>query len=147
MGSGTSCNPVRAIRSKDDSSASATALRALAHVREYLASLERDEQVHCSAIEWVDVDEWRTGRVVLIGDAAHASSPLMGQGGCMAMEDACVLGETLRSAATLAMRSATMSAGASLEQNGSRAKALLRRKVCECRQVSATPRCANGEIR
>ena len=70
-------------------------------VRDYLASLERDEQVHCSAMEWVDVDEWHTGRIVLIGDAAHASSPLMGQGGCMAMEDACVLGETLRSAATV----------------------------------------------
>jgi 2-polyprenyl-6-methoxyphenol hydroxylase-like FAD-dependent oxidoreductase len=33
--------------------------------------------------------------VVLIGDAAHASSPLMGQGGCMAMEDAGVLAENL----------------------------------------------------
>jgi FAD-dependent urate hydroxylase len=70
-------------------------------VREYLGSLERDEQVHCSAMEWVDVDEWYIGRVVLIGDAAHASSPLMGQGGCMAMEDACVLAEVLRSAATV----------------------------------------------
>lgn len=70
-------------------------------VREYLASLERDEQVHCSAMEWVDVDEWHSGRVVLIGDAAHASSPLMGQGGCMAMEDACVLAELLRSSATV----------------------------------------------
>jgi 2-polyprenyl-6-methoxyphenol hydroxylase-like FAD-dependent oxidoreductase len=69
-------------------------------VQEYLASLERDEQIHCSAMEWVDVDEWHTGRVVLVGDAAHASSPLMGQGGCMAMEDACVLAEVLRSAAT-----------------------------------------------
>ena len=70
-------------------------------VQEYLASLEGDEQVHCSAMEWVDVDEWHTGRVVLIGDAAHASSPLMGQGGCMAMEDAYVLAELLRSAATI----------------------------------------------
>ena len=70
-------------------------------VREYLASLDRDEQIHCSAIEWVDSDEWRSGRAVLIGDAAHASSPLMGQGGCMAMEDARVLAEVLRSAATV----------------------------------------------
>ncbi len=70
-------------------------------VQEYLASLERDDQVHCSAMEWVDVDKWYIGRVVLIGDAAHASSPLMGQGGCMAMEDACVLAEELRSAATV----------------------------------------------
>src|SRR5262249_49042186 len=36
-------------------------------------------------------------RVVLIGDAAHASSPMMGQGGCMAMEDALVLAEILPS--------------------------------------------------
>jgi 2-polyprenyl-6-methoxyphenol hydroxylase-like FAD-dependent oxidoreductase len=39
-------------------------------------------------MEWVDVDEWHTGRVVLIGDAAHAGSPPMGQAGWMAMEDA-----------------------------------------------------------
>jgi 2-polyprenyl-6-methoxyphenol hydroxylase-like FAD-dependent oxidoreductase len=52
-------------------------------------------------MEWIDVDEWYTGRVVLIGDAAHASSPLMGQGGCMAMEDALVLAEVLRSAASV----------------------------------------------
>ncbi len=39
------------------------------------------------------------GRVVLIGDAAHASSPMMGQGGCMAMEDALVLAETLHASA------------------------------------------------
>jgi 2-polyprenyl-6-methoxyphenol hydroxylase-like FAD-dependent oxidoreductase len=70
-------------------------------VQDYLASLDRDEQIHCAAMEWVDADEWCTGRVVLIGDAAHASSPLMGQGGCMAIEDAWVLAEELRSAITL----------------------------------------------
>ncbi|HEV2281959.1 MAG TPA: FAD-dependent monooxygenase [bacterium] len=70
-------------------------------VQEYLGAFDRDEQVHCSAMEWVDVDEWYADRVVLIGDAAHASSPLMGQGGCMAMEDAVVLAEVLRSASTI----------------------------------------------
>jgi 2-polyprenyl-6-methoxyphenol hydroxylase-like FAD-dependent oxidoreductase len=64
-------------------------------VQEYLAALEFDEQIHCSAIEWVEQQAWCTGRVVLIGDAAHASSPMMGQGGCMAMEDAYVLAEAL----------------------------------------------------
>jgi 2-polyprenyl-6-methoxyphenol hydroxylase-like FAD-dependent oxidoreductase len=71
-------------------------------VQEYLAALERDEQIHCGPIDWIALDEWHRGRVVLIGDAAHASSPMMGQGGCMAMEDACVLAEGLRSSATLA---------------------------------------------
>jgi 2-polyprenyl-6-methoxyphenol hydroxylase-like FAD-dependent oxidoreductase len=70
-------------------------------VQEYLASLERDDQVICSAMEWMELEKWHTGRVVLVGDAAHASSPLMGQGGCMAMEDACVLAEELRAAATV----------------------------------------------
>jgi 2-polyprenyl-6-methoxyphenol hydroxylase-like FAD-dependent oxidoreductase len=65
-------------------------------VREYLASLESDEQIHCGPIEWLEMDRWHVGRVVLIGDAAHASSPMMGQGGCMAMEDACVLSDMLR---------------------------------------------------
>jgi 2-polyprenyl-6-methoxyphenol hydroxylase-like FAD-dependent oxidoreductase len=70
-------------------------------VQDYLAALETDEQIHCSAIEWVEQDQWYTGRVVLIGDAAHASSPMMGQGGCLAMEDAYVLAEVLRSAASV----------------------------------------------
>jgi 2-polyprenyl-6-methoxyphenol hydroxylase-like FAD-dependent oxidoreductase len=70
-------------------------------VQEYLASLERDDQVICSAMEWMTFEKWHTGRVVLVGDAAHATSPLMGQGGCMAMEDACVLAEELRTGATI----------------------------------------------
>ena len=67
-------------------------------VQDYLAALESAEQIHCSAVEWVEQDEWRSGHVVLIGDAAHASSPMMGQCGCLAMEDACVLAEVLRAA-------------------------------------------------
>jgi 2-polyprenyl-6-methoxyphenol hydroxylase-like FAD-dependent oxidoreductase len=58
-------------------------------VQEYLASLERDDQVICSAMEWMELEKWHAGRVVLVGDAAHASSPLNGtgrlhgHGGCM----------------------------------------------------------------
>jgi len=70
-------------------------------VQDYLAALTSDEQIHCSTIEWIEQDVWYTGRVVLIGDAAHASSPMMGQGGCLAMEDAYVLAEVLRSAASV----------------------------------------------
>ncbi len=38
---------------------------------------------------------WHRGRVVLIGDAAHATSPHIGQGASMAIEDAVVLSEEL----------------------------------------------------
>jgi 2-polyprenyl-6-methoxyphenol hydroxylase-like FAD-dependent oxidoreductase len=64
----------------------------------YLAALTCDDQVHCGPIEWVELELWYTGRVVLIGDAAHAGPPMMAQGGCMAMEDAVVLAEVLRKA-------------------------------------------------
>lgn len=38
---------------------------------------------------------WYRGRVLLIGDAVHATTPHMGQGAAQAMEDAVVLGELL----------------------------------------------------
>jgi salicylate hydroxylase len=43
----------------------------------------------------------RSGRTVLLGDAAHAMSPHAAQGGAMAMEDAAVLGEVLSQLETL----------------------------------------------
>jgi 2-polyprenyl-6-methoxyphenol hydroxylase-like FAD-dependent oxidoreductase len=70
-------------------------------VPEYLAALERDEQIHCSTIQWIDQERWHAGRVVLIGDAAHASSPVLGQGGCLAMEDAIVLAEILQTSPSI----------------------------------------------
>jgi 2-polyprenyl-6-methoxyphenol hydroxylase-like FAD-dependent oxidoreductase len=39
--------------------------------------------------------DWYRGRVVLLGDAAHATSPHVGQGAAMAIEDAIVLAEEL----------------------------------------------------
>jgi FAD-dependent urate hydroxylase len=42
------------------------------------------------------VPTWHRGRMVVIGDAAHAVSPASGQGASMAMEDAVVLAKCLR---------------------------------------------------
>lgn len=39
--------------------------------------------------------KWSEGRIVLLGDAAHATTPNMGQGACMAMESALVLARCL----------------------------------------------------
>jgi zeaxanthin epoxidase len=39
---------------------------------------------------------WGSGRVMLLGDSAHAMQPNLGQGGCMAIEDAFELGEIVR---------------------------------------------------
>jgi 2-polyprenyl-6-methoxyphenol hydroxylase-like FAD-dependent oxidoreductase len=67
----------------------------------FFAALERDEQIHCAAVESLELPNWRRGRVLLIGDAAHASSPMMGQGGCMAIEDAAVFAELLEISPTV----------------------------------------------
>jgi 2-polyprenyl-6-methoxyphenol hydroxylase-like FAD-dependent oxidoreductase len=63
--------------------------------------LECDDQIHCSAAEELHLPEWRSSRILLIGDAAHASSPMMGQSGCMAIEDAAVLAELLEASASV----------------------------------------------
>ncbi|WP_110674225.1 MULTISPECIES: FAD-dependent monooxygenase [Salinicola] len=42
-------------------------------------------------------DEWHRGRVVLLGDAVHASTPHLAQGAGMAIEDALVLADELAS--------------------------------------------------
>lgn len=44
--------------------------------------------------------QWHTDRVCLIGDAAHATSPHIGQGASMALEDTVILVNCLRTAAS-----------------------------------------------
>jgi 2-polyprenyl-6-methoxyphenol hydroxylase-like FAD-dependent oxidoreductase len=44
------------------------------------------------------VRRWTDGRVTLLGDAAHPTTPSMGQGACMAIESAYVLAKCLREA-------------------------------------------------
>ncbi|QXT38249.1 FAD-dependent oxidoreductase [Gymnodinialimonas ceratoperidinii] len=62
----------------------------------FLAELNAESEVLYTAVEEVALPlHWHRGRVQLIGDAAHASTPFMGQGGAMAMEDAVVLAEAL----------------------------------------------------
>jgi 2-polyprenyl-6-methoxyphenol hydroxylase-like FAD-dependent oxidoreductase len=64
-------------------------------VREVLAQIDSPEQLHFSAIEEVVHEPWGRGRVVLIGDAAHAMSPNMACGAAMAFEDALVLADLI----------------------------------------------------
>lgn len=42
------------------------------------------------------IPQWSKGRITLLGDAAHPMQPYLGQGGCQAIEDAVVLGHSLR---------------------------------------------------
>ena len=67
-------------------------------VRGALAQLTSTDGVLCTDIEELPQERWVDGRVVLLGDAAHALTPNMGQGAGMAMEDAAVLADELAGA-------------------------------------------------
>jgi 2-polyprenyl-6-methoxyphenol hydroxylase-like FAD-dependent oxidoreductase len=72
-------------------------------MKSFNGMLERGEIASAKGIVYVPIEEvilplpWHKGRVVLIGDAAHASSPHIAQGAAMAIEDAVVLAELLGS--------------------------------------------------
>ena len=62
----------------------------------FLDELGPQSEVLYTAVEEVVMPApWHRGRVLLIGDAAHASTPFMGQGGAMAVQDAVVLARLL----------------------------------------------------
>ena len=64
------------------------------HVATVRDSIRGPAGIVYTAIEEIILPQpWHRGRVVLIGDAAHASSPHIAQGAAMAVEDAVVLAE------------------------------------------------------
>lgn len=60
-----------------------------------LEATEAEQILHHDIYDIDALDSWSDGRVVLLGDAAHAMTPNMGQGACQAIEDAYVLGKIL----------------------------------------------------
>jgi 2-polyprenyl-6-methoxyphenol hydroxylase-like FAD-dependent oxidoreductase len=64
-------------------------------VREIL-SAQQDEIAAYPLYDMPPVPVWHRGRVAIIGDAAHATSPHAGQGASLAIEDALVLAQCLR---------------------------------------------------
>jgi len=61
-----------------------------------LRQLDGVDAIHFAPIEEIALDSWERGRVLLVGDAAHAMSPNMAEGASMALEDALVLARMLR---------------------------------------------------
>jgi 2-polyprenyl-6-methoxyphenol hydroxylase-like FAD-dependent oxidoreductase len=59
------------------------------------AVLEDRDRLYYAPVEEVCCARWSSGRLVLIGDAAHATGPVWAQGAAMALEDAIVLAELL----------------------------------------------------
>ena len=65
------------------------------------AILARVQQVQVAVTDEVELGRWSRGRVVLVGDAAHATAPTLAQGAAMALEDALVLVRELQRAANV----------------------------------------------
>ncbi len=59
-------------------------------------AIEEPGKIFHDSLAYVDMSIWNKGRVILIGDAQHASSPITGMGASMALEDSYVLAEELK---------------------------------------------------
>ena len=77
------------------------------------AALPPPQSIITTEIEELWVENWHNEKGVLLGDAAHAMTPNIGQGAGMAMEDAAVLAEELASGALSSALWQTTSGGAS----------------------------------
>lgn len=72
-------------------------------VRAIRARLADRPPIIARPFEWVLVPKpWHRGRIALIGDAAHATTPNLASGGSIAIEDGVVLGDELARADDLA---------------------------------------------
>ena len=70
-------------------------------IRALAEQIVDDDEVVYKPLECIFVDgDWHYGRVVLLGDAIHATTPHLGQGAGMAIEDAIVLADELARAET-----------------------------------------------
>lgn len=79
-----------AARMREKTTGCAPAIRAMA------ARITDDDHVVYRPLDWLLLEgPWHRGRVVLLGDAVHATTPHLGQGAGLAIEDSLVLAEEL----------------------------------------------------
>lgn len=62
-----------------------------APIEDFIDATPENEILTNGAYDLPPLARWGEGRVSLLGDAAHPCTPNLGQGGCMAIEDALVL--------------------------------------------------------
>lgn len=67
-----------------------------APVKEIIEKTSLEDILWNDLFDLVPISRFSFNKILLIGDAAHATTPNLGQGGCMALEDAAVLKMLLR---------------------------------------------------
>lgn len=84
-------------KAADERAAVAAAFRGFADpVPELIAATPPDRVLRNDIVDRPPALPWAVGRVGLVGDAAHPTTPNLGQGGCQAIEDAVVLARHVR---------------------------------------------------
>lgn len=66
-------------------------------IRDLINSASNNNIIRTDLFDFKPISKWTDGRVALIGDAAHATTPNLGQGACQAIEDALVIAGQLSS--------------------------------------------------
>ena len=71
-------------------------------IPEIIAASSMTDVIRTDLFDFPPIPRWSEGRVVVIGDAAHAMTPNLGQGSAQAIEDAMVLAEELSTTVSVA---------------------------------------------
>jgi 2-polyprenyl-6-methoxyphenol hydroxylase-like FAD-dependent oxidoreductase len=66
-------------------------------VRDLIHSCNESQIIRTDLFDFKSLSKWIDGRLALLGDAAHATTPNLGQGACQAIEDAHVIAQELSS--------------------------------------------------
>ena len=64
-------------------------------IKDLIASCNENEIIRTDLFDFKPIAQWTDRRLALIGDAAHATTPNLGQGACQAIEDAFVIAQQL----------------------------------------------------
>ena len=84
-------------------------------VPEIIEATPQEHIFHQDLYDRKPLKRWREGRVTLLGDAAHPTTPTLGQGAGMAIEDGVVLGRELAGLGSLSARGTVEAALVSYE--------------------------------
>ena len=60
-------------------------------IKDLIASCDENAIIRTDLFDFKPISRWTDGKLALIGDAAHATTPNLGQGACQAIEDAYVI--------------------------------------------------------
>jgi 2-polyprenyl-6-methoxyphenol hydroxylase-like FAD-dependent oxidoreductase len=71
-------------------------------IADILAAAKVEETIRTDLFDFSPISGWSKHNVVLLGDAAHAMTPNLGQGGAQAVEDAYALAEQFGQASPVA---------------------------------------------